>query len=91
MLVVPIRVQRLLSPCQVILTDSSIENMAQLIPDRDEVYSKAVKDAQKEYLALLALSGANATRVGGLRDKLQNESLFAMITTQKIRLSFCTL
>jgi len=47
-----------------------------MIPNRDEVYSKAVKDAQKEYLALLALSGANATRFGELRDKLENESLF---------------
>ena len=36
----------------------------------------SVKDAQKEYLALLALSGANATRFGELRDKLENESLF---------------
>ena len=32
--------------------------------------------AQKEYLALLVLSGANVTRFRGLRDKLKNESLF---------------
>ena len=38
--------------------------------------AKAVKEAQKEYLALLALSGANATRFSGLRDKLENASLF---------------
>ena len=36
----------------------------------------SVKDAQKEYLALLALSGANATCFDELRDKLENESLF---------------
>ena len=37
---------------------------------------KAIKIAQKEYLALLALSRANATLFGGLQDKLENESLF---------------
>ena len=44
-------------------------------PDQ-ELYMKALKSAQKEYLALLKLSGENATRFGGLWDKLENESLF---------------
>ena len=52
------------------------EKVVEIIPDRDEVYPKAFKDAQKEYLALPTLSRANATRFGGLRDKLKNESLF---------------
>ena len=57
-------------------SSEDLEHAAEQIPDRDEVYSKAVKDAQKEYLALLVVSGVNATRFGGLRDKLENESLF---------------
>ena len=57
-------------------TSDDLENTAERIPDRDDVMAKAVKDAQKEYLALLALSGANATRFGGLRDKLENARLF---------------
>jgi hypothetical protein len=42
----------------------------------DDTMAKAFESAQKEYLALLALSGANGTRFGGLRDKLENQSLF---------------
>ena len=57
-------------------TSEDLENATKRIPDRDDVMAKAVKEAQKEYLALLALSGANATRFGGLRDKLENASLF---------------
>ena len=44
-------------------------------PD-DKMCAKAFESAQKEYLALLTLSGANGARFGGLRDKLENESLF---------------
>ena len=42
-------------------SQEDLNNVVELIPDCDDVYSKAVKDAQKEYLALLALSGANRT------------------------------
>ena len=35
---------------------------------KQEQYMKVLESAQKEYLALLTLSGANATRFGGLRD-----------------------
>ena len=51
------------------VTGSDIEN-----PDPD-LYTKAVNCAQKEYPALLTLSGANVTEFGGLRDKPENESL----------------
>ena len=37
---------------------------------------KATKAAWKEYLACLALSGANGMKFGNLKDKLKNESLF---------------
>ena len=37
---------------------------------------KVVLSARKESLALLALSGVNGKKIGGLKDKLKNESLF---------------
>ena len=40
------------------------------------MYAKSVNSAQKKYPAFLVLSGANMTRFGELRDKLENESLF---------------
>ena len=43
---------------------------------KSSVYNKAVVSAQKEYLALLALSGTNGTKIGGLKDKLDNKSLY---------------
>ena len=56
------------------ISSKDIENPEEM-PNRC-MYMKAVDSAQKEYLALLALSGANAIRFGGLRDKLENKSLF---------------
>ena len=37
---------------------------------KPHLYKKVILGAQKEYLALLALSGANNTKFGGLKDKL---------------------
>ena len=52
------------------LTRSDLETL------KPNLYEKAVISAQKEYLALLTLSGANSPRFSGLKDKLDNESLF---------------
>ena len=55
---------------------------------KPDLYKKAVISAQKEYIALLALSVANGTRFGGLKDKLENKSLLGTTTTRRIRQSF---
>ena len=52
---------------------------------KPNLYQKAVISAQKEYLALLLLSGANGTRFGGLKDKLKKRVFLVRITTQRIR------
>ena len=49
------------------LTGSDLET------PKPNLYEKAVITAQKEYLTLLALSGANGPRFSGLKDKLENE------------------
>ena len=43
---------------------------------KPSMYSKTVVSAQKEYLTLLTLSDVNGKKSGGLKDKLENESLF---------------
>ena len=43
---------------------------------KPSVYENTELSARKEYLSLLALSGVNGTTFGGLKDKLENESLF---------------
>ena len=40
------------------------------------IYDNVVLSAQKEYLAFLTLSGANGKKFGGLKDQLENQSLF---------------
>ena len=52
------------------VTGSDIEH-----PNPD-LYDKAVNSAERGNLALLVLSGANVTQFGGLRDKIENKSLF---------------
>ena len=59
-----------------------IKAKLELLGRKDLESSKPIEDnnavlgACKEYSAFLALSGANGTKFGGLKDKLENKSLF---------------
>ena len=43
---------------------------------KPHLYKKVILRAHNEYLALLALSGPNGMKFSGLKDKLENKSLF---------------
>ena len=59
------------------LVDAKLVLLGYKDPDnlKQIMSEKAILSAWKEYFALLALSGANRTQFGGLKDKLENKSL----------------